>query len=117
MKHLLKEIWKDERGFVVSAELVLIMTIGVLGMVVGISSIASSITNEMNDISNAFGAVDQSYWYSGLVKPGHAGVSGSGYADGQDDCDCLTIVRTIPRVKTPLTTPPIPPRVVPLPSP
>jgi Flp pilus assembly pilin Flp len=120
MRNIVKTLWKDERGFVVSAELVLIVTIGVLAMIVGISSIASSINNEMNDISNAFGALDQSYWYSGFLKVGHSGVAGSGFVDRQDFCDCSTIVRTIPRVKAPLLAPPrafpaAPPRLIPPP--
>lgn len=117
MTTVLKRLWTDERGFIVSAEIVLIVTIGVLGVIVGISSVATTINNELNDVSSAFGAVDQSYWYSGQVKLGHAGVTGSGYADAQDFCDCTTIVRTVPGVKiqtgsSGLLPPPITPPVV-----
>jgi len=106
MASLLKQLWEDERGFVISAELVLVLTIGVLGMIVGISSVASSVNTELNDISSAFGALDQSYWYSGLVKVGHSGVSGSAYADGQDFGDCTSIVRTVPGAKRQLVPSP-----------
>lgn len=126
MTTLLKRLWNDERGFIVSAEIVLIVTIGVLGIIVGISSVASSINNELNDISGAFGAVDQSYWYSGMVKFGHSGVAGSAFADTRDYCDCTTIVRTVPGAKLqargplpapPPIAPPAPPRVAPPPRP
>ena len=119
MTTLLKRLWNDERGFIVSAEIVLIVTIGVLGIIVGINSVASSINNELNDVSSAFGAVDQSYWYSGLVKVGHSGISGSAFSDSQDFCDCTSIVRTVPgaKIQTGNPVPPIgpPPRVVPPP--
>ena len=58
----------DEQGFVISAELVLVMTIAVLGMVVGLTAVRDSITQELNDISHAFGAVNQSYNVNGLKK-------------------------------------------------
>ena len=86
----------DENGFVISAELVLVMTIAVLGMVVGLTAVRDSITQELNDISHAFGAVNQSYnvnglkkelWYGGV----HAYVAGFGFNDASDDCDCKPI--------------------------
>jgi len=84
-------LWQDDRGFVLSAELVIIMTIAVLGMIVGLNAVAKSVTQEMNDVSGAIGALDQSYFYTGLFKSWHAGVNGSGYIDRADACDCSTI--------------------------
>lgn len=86
----------DELGFVISAELVLVMTIAVLGMVVGLTAVRDSINEELNDISNAFGAVNQSYNVNGLKKPlpyggVHAFVAGFGFNDKSDDCDCKPI--------------------------
>lgn len=94
-----KALLNDQNGFVVSAELTLVLTIGVLAMVVGLHGVAKSITMELNDIGNAFGALDQSYCYKGLAKDCHAKVSGSGYHDHQDDCDCTIITQTQPRIK------------------
>ena len=59
MKALLLKLWKDEQGFIVSAELVLVSTITVLSMLVGLSELSNSINNELIDVSNAFGAVNQ----------------------------------------------------------
>ncbi len=86
----------DENGFVISAELVLVLTIAVLGMVVGLTAVRDSITSELNDLSNAFGAINQSYNYKGLKKElcydgVHAFVAGSGFNDKSDDCDCKPI--------------------------
>ena len=119
MLTLTKRFWHDEGGFIVSAALVLITTLGVLGMIVGINSVATAINSELNDISSAFGAIDQSYWYSGLVKWGHSGVPGSAYADARDFCDCTTIVPVPPAVKGQYYVPPavVPPQPVPHPGP
>ena len=97
----MRKLFNDENGFVVSAELVLVLTIGVLAMVVGLTSVKDAITNELNDVADAFGAVDQSYNVRGLqadspsgTKKAHASAAGFGFNDRQDDCDCkgLSIV-------------------------
>ena len=96
MTHTLKALFNDEAGFIISAELVLVMTIGVLAMVVGLTAIRDAVTHEMNDISHAFGAVSQSYGVSGLEKSkGHHGhhayIEGFGFNDDTDECDCGVI--------------------------
>ncbi len=90
----LRTLWRDDGGFILSAELVLILTIGCIGMIVGLNSVATSVTNELNDISSAIGTIDQSYYYNGLSKAGHAAVVGSGFADGADFCDCSIVTQT-----------------------
>ncbi|GAB4149400.1 MAG: hypothetical protein Tsb009_23700 [Planctomycetaceae bacterium] len=120
MKKLFRMLKSDESGMILSAELVLVITIGVLGMIVGINSVASSINGEMNDISSAFGAIDQSYSYQGMTKVGHATVVGSGYWDRRDYCDCSVIVPTVGSFKShgsyvPAT--PMPAPAVPAPTP
>lgn len=90
----MRKLFNDENGFIVSAELVLVLTIGVLGMVVGLASFRDAIVTEFCDLGSAFGALDQSYNYNGVHKvanggKGHHGsVKGSGYNDSADDCDC-----------------------------
>lgn len=59
MTQLLRKLWNDEEGFIVSAELVLISTITVLSMVVGLAEVSNSINNELFDVANAFDAVNQ----------------------------------------------------------
>ena len=86
----------DEAGFVVSAELVLVMTIAVLAMVVGLTAVRDAVTHELNDVSHAFGAVSQSYNVVGLEKDKnhgswHSYIEGFGYNDNADECDCEKI--------------------------
>ena len=86
-----KTLLNDEAGFIISAELVLVMTIGVLAMVVGLTAVRDAVTHEMNDIAHAFGSVSKSYSVNGLKKPGHASINGFGFNDNADECDCKVI--------------------------
>jgi Flp pilus assembly pilin Flp len=89
--NLVRALWNDETGVVISAELVLVLTVVVLGMVVGLSEVAVAVNTELNDLSNAFGALNQSYCFTGF----HAGDQckpksffyGSCFYDRTDDCD------------------------------
>jgi Flp pilus assembly pilin Flp len=58
---LIKQFWADESGFLISAELVLVSTITVLGMVVGLAEIMVAITAELDDVGAAFGSLNQSF--------------------------------------------------------
>ena len=88
---MLKRLWNDEAGFVISAELTLVLTIGVIGLVVGLSEVAVAINTELNDISNAFGSLNQSYAFTGFAAKDNwklkSSVAGSAFADSVDDCD------------------------------
>lgn len=96
----MRKLFNDEAGFVVSAELVLVLTIAVLGMVVGLASVRDSLSSELIDLSTAFGAVDQTYSVVGVSKARGAGekphgvVFGFGFADDGDDCDCKAVTIT-----------------------
>lgn len=88
---MLKQLWNDEAGLIVSAELALVLTIGVLAMVVGLSEVAVAVNTELNDISNAIGSLDQTYSYTGFVAfdkwKCKSMVAGSRFTDAHDDCD------------------------------
>jgi len=96
MTTLAVALWKDEAGFIVSAELVLIATIAVLAMVVGLSEVANAVNQELEDVASAFGSVNQSFRYQGLT--GHGGASGgTSFHDAIDFCDSANdIVGTEP---------------------
>ena len=55
MLRILKALRDDEFGVIISAELVLVLTIAVLAMVSGLNEVATAINTELNDLSNAFG--------------------------------------------------------------
>lgn len=95
MTTLLKTLWTDEAGFIVSAELVLISTIAVLAMVVGLSEVSQAINQELNDVASAYGTINQSFRYQGLT--GHGGVmNGTSFQDSVDFCDGSSVTSTTP---------------------
>ncbi|MEZ6066963.1 MAG: hypothetical protein R3B90_14955 [Planctomycetaceae bacterium] len=90
---MLNKLLRDEAGFIVSAELVLIATLLVIGLIVGLSEIQHAINSELNDVADAIGKLNQSYFFSGFSKANQykGGVAaftrGSSYADEMDECD------------------------------
>jgi NAD/NADP transhydrogenase alpha subunit len=82
----LAHLLNDEAGFIVSAELVLISTIAVLGLVVGLSEVALNVNNELEDVGSAFASVRQTYKIH--CTGGHgAERAGSYFYDHDDYCD------------------------------
>jgi hypothetical protein len=89
----MKSLWNDEAGVILSAELVLIGTILVLGMIVGLVELQFAIVAELSDLSSAFGNLDQSYQHAGFASYKKYGgvkarVHGASYSDRPDACDC-----------------------------
>jgi len=87
MLNLARKLLNDEAGFLMSAELILISTVLVLGMVVGLTEVSHAINNELFDVANAFDSVNQSYRYDGLFDD-HGGSNGSHYYDHGYDISC-----------------------------
>lgn len=107
---MLKTLWNDESGAILSAELVLIMTILVIGLIVGLSELQDAVVNELNDVGEAIGALNQSYYFHGhssrfgalTLK---AVTYGSSFTDRTDSCDgnecaisCDVPVPEVPKV-------------------
>lgn len=88
---MLSKLWNDESGAILSAELVLIMTILVIGMIVGLSELQDAVVNELNDVGEAIGSLNQSYFFHGHSGVNHLGVKsftrGSQFQDFRDNCD------------------------------
>ncbi len=51
----------DENGFIVSAEIVLVGTILVLGVIVGLTELSYGVNQELEDLGSAIGSINQSY--------------------------------------------------------
>lgn len=85
----LSRLWNDDRGFIISAELVLVATILVIGMIVGLVSIRNQVVQELVDVGQAIGSISQSYAYTGVKAAKHgvyAWTDGSYYIDVRDFC-------------------------------
>ncbi len=84
--HLLSALKNDEAGFVISAELILVSTICIIGLVVGLTEVSYGVNQELEDVGSAVGSVNQSFYYSGVT--GYKGRAvGSLYGDAYDTCD------------------------------
>lgn len=61
----LNDLWHDECGLVLSAEVVTIGTLGVLGAVVGLNAASTAVDQELKEFAGAIRSLDQSYGYAG----------------------------------------------------
>jgi len=61
-------LWDDEAGFIISAELVLVATIVVIGMIVGLVMVRNQVVQELADVALAIGCVSQSYCFPGILS-------------------------------------------------
>lgn len=75
---LLSAFWKDESGAILSAEAALLGTVGIVGGVVGLSAVSSSLNEELKDVAFAFRSLDQSYSFEGH-RSARAWSAGSGF--------------------------------------
>jgi len=92
---MLRKFWNDDQGAVLCIEFVLCVSIMAVGCIVGTKAMCDALENELNDISHAVGAVDQTYKVTGVSKTKatgvHATCSPFGYDDAGDDCDCMPL--------------------------
>lgn len=62
---LLKALWRDDSGAVLAAETVLVGSVVVLGAVVGLTTVATAVNEELNEVGYAIRSLDQSYGFVG----------------------------------------------------
>ena len=66
MLRLANDLWIDQAGFIVSAEMVLISTVGAVGIGTGLVCLRDAVNRELTDVACALTALDQSYCYTGF---------------------------------------------------
>jgi Flp pilus assembly pilin Flp len=65
MRKTMLALWRDDRGALIATEWVFIVTILVIGLVVGLKSVQAAVVNELEEVASAIGAISQSYSYGG----------------------------------------------------
>ncbi len=85
MRNLMQKLWKDDGGFIVSFELMLIFVILLLGIIAGLTNLRNAVVAELTETGEAILALNQGYTISGL-----SGCSGSSAASGATDT-CATL--------------------------
>ncbi len=64
MFHLFQSLLTDQAGFIVSSELVLVSSIGVMGMTAGLSEVSNNVNGELKDVGTAIRHIGQSNSYA-----------------------------------------------------
>ena len=65
MLNLLKALRQDEHGVILSAEIVIVGTVLVIGVMTGLACLQKSVNSELGDFAKAIDSIDQSYSFSG----------------------------------------------------
>ena len=61
LKEMGQGLWNDETGAVVSAELAMVATLGVIGVTVGLDTLSKSVSDELTELAFAIRSLDQSF--------------------------------------------------------
>jgi hypothetical protein len=61
LTELLTLLWRDDRGFVVSTEMIFLAVILVIGLIVGMAAYRDAVFQELGDTGSAIGKMNQSY--------------------------------------------------------
>lgn len=65
MRKTMLALWRDDRGALIATEWVFIVTILVIGLVVGLKSVQQAVVNELEEVASAIGSLSQSYSFGG----------------------------------------------------
>lgn len=88
---LLKAWWRNESGLVLSAELVIILTVVVIGLITGLACLQQAVVAELQDVGAAFRGLNQSYGFTGFrgcpkIWGRTSWTAGSSFYDRYDGC-------------------------------
>lgn len=115
LKRTMTRFANDEAGFVITAELVMIFTIAVLALSVGWGAVATLLAEELEDVANSVGSLNQSFNYRRINAVGHASCSGGGFNDQTNSVNVTTSTpnfsNLIPNISAPSITPAPQPRI------
>ena len=80
---MLKQLWNDDAGYIVTTEMLLIFVILVLGLIAGLANLRMAIVNELTESGLAILSLNQSFTIAGLTGcSGSSGTSGVTDASG-----------------------------------
>ena len=88
------KLWNDENGFVISAEIILVAAILIIGLVAGLTSLRDGIIEELSDVGQSVGNMDQSFTVGG-TRAASSATAGFGFADARDFCDSGATTSTV----------------------
>lgn len=83
---ILRRLWRDEAGFVLSTELTLVASVLVLGLTAGLVSVRDQMVQELSDTAMAISSLNQTFSFS-AVTGCNASTAGTSFLDENDFCD------------------------------
>ena len=83
---MLSMLLKDDAGFIVSSELILLATIVVIGLITGLTTVRDQVITELGDVADAISEIDQTYSFAGVTAHS-ASTAGSAFNDEFDFCE------------------------------
>lgn len=98
MSRILTSLLNDERGALLTIELILIATIIGIGSIVGLAAFRDSVSQEFGDVSAGLASIDHGYTFNDLEKNESIDNlrfaffhSGSNYVDESNFCEPATL--------------------------
>ena len=93
-------LWRDERGFLMSIEMLLLAVMIAIGSIVGLAVYRDAIVQELGDNAAGVASLTQSFQFDGVTQSGTFGtgvsaitydatVPGSAYTDNTDFCETV----------------------------
>lgn len=73
-------LWSDQRGGIITTELVLVFSVLSAAAITGLTTVRDSVVQEAHDVARTVQSIDQSYGVSGVRSPS-ARTAGSSYTD------------------------------------
>lgn len=69
MYRLAARLWSDDTGAIIASEYLFVLTILVIGTIVGLAALREAINTELSEIANAMLALSQGFVLSGTSGP------------------------------------------------
>jgi hypothetical protein len=79
---ILKKLWSDEHGMVMSAEMVMLGTVGILSLTAGIGAMSTAVNDELTEMGQAFRSFNQDFEVVGFQSSFSGGARGSNGRQG-----------------------------------
>lgn len=80
------QLWRNQQGFAISSELILLATLIAIGLLAGLTAVRDGVVSEISDVAGSVQDLNQSYSFSSLT--GHSATNvGSDFQDAIDFCD------------------------------
>ncbi|MBL8826568.1 MAG: branched-chain amino acid aminotransferase [Planctomycetaceae bacterium] len=80
-------LWNEDAGVIISLELLLSAILLCFGLVAGMQVLRDATVQEVVDLGMAFGAINNSYVFTGLTFSSGGSIAGSSFTDALDAGD------------------------------